>query len=197
MGIVLVLVVLIFSIVLHEIAHGYAALKFGDSTAKDQGRLTLNPLVHIDLFGSIILPALLYFMSAPILAWAKPVPVDFYALRPRRLGRFVVAMAGVAVNFLIAVVAALIFRLIGGGISGEILLAAVYINLLLMLFNLMPIPPLDGSHLWMMWLSEEQQARIRANTLLFFILLIFMIPRLPIWNLILPIYRFLTGFTPF
>ena len=195
LNVAVIFFIVLFSIVLHEIAHGYAALKFGDSTAKDQGRLTLNPIVHIDPFGSIILPAILYFIGAPILAWAKPVPVNFRALWPRRLGMFVVSIAGVVVNISIAILGALVLRLVGmqSPISGMLSLA-VLINLVLFVFNLMPIPPLDGSRLWMMWLPEEQQERIHANTFFFFFMLIMLIPYLPVGRVVYSLFTVLTGF---
>src|SRR3989344_755 len=195
LNVAVIFFIVLFSIVLHEIAHGYVALKFGDSTAKDQGRLTLNPIVHIDPFGSIILPAILYFIGAPILAWAKPVPVNFRALWPRRLGMFVVSIAGVVVNISIAILGALVLRLVGmqSPISGMLSLA-VLINLVLFVFNLMPIPPLDGSRLWMMWLPEEQQERIHANPFFFFFMLIMLIPYLPVGRVVYSLFTVLTGF---
>ena len=187
--------VVLFSIVLHEVAHGYAALKFGDPTAKNQGRLTLNPAVHIDPFGSIILPGILYLIGAPILAWAKPVPVNFGALWPRRLGMFVVSIAGVVVNISIALMGALVLRLVGmQGIISNAIAFVVIINLVLFVFNLVPIPPLDGSRLWMMWLPEEQQERIHANTFFFFFMLIMLIPYLPVGRVVYSLFTVLTGF---
>src|SRR3989304_8550767 len=97
--------ILIVSIIAHEIAHGATAYLFGDPTAKNQGRLTLNPLKHIDIFGSIVLPFLLYITSAGFLiGWAKPVPYNPYNLRNRRLGEFCVSIAGITTNFIIAVI---------------------------------------------------------------------------------------------
>lgn len=199
MVIVVVLAALILSIVIHEVAHGYAALKFGDPTAKYEGRLTLNPIPHIDPFGSIILPLILYTMGAPILAWAKPVRVNFRALRPQRLGMFAVAIAGVAVNFVMAVVAAMLFRVVcsfgplHSSLLAQFLVYMVFINLLLMLFNLLPIPPLDGSRLWMMWLSEEQQMRVESKALFFIIIIFILLPHLPILSTISPLLKLLLG----
>lgn len=145
------LVILIFSIIVHEVAHGYAAHWLGDPTARLQGRLTLNPLPHIDPIGSILLPGILMLSHAPIMiGWAKPVPFNPYNLRNQRWGEAIVAGAGPLTNILIAVIFALIIRFGGGAdmlSSNFIQLAGlvVYINLLLALFNLIPIPPLDGS----------------------------------------------------
>ena len=144
------IVVLIISIMAHEIAHGAVAYYFGDPTAKNQGRLTLNPLKHIDLFGSIILPVLLYIShSGFIFGWAKPVPYNPYNLKKRRLGEFCVSIAGIVTNFLIAVVFAIFIRfaLVWGFSQPTIDLIAyiILLNITLGVFNLFPIPPLDGS----------------------------------------------------
>ena len=149
---VISLVVLVFSMTCHEVAHGYVAYKFGDNTAKMNGRITLNPLKHIDLTG-IILPILILLSGFKFLVgWAKPVPVNFDNLRPHRLGLFCVAIAGIVVNFIIAAVSLLLLKYLGKHLDIEnifmtILLYTYLINLLLGMFNLMPITPLDGGRI--------------------------------------------------
>lgn len=151
----LALVVLIFSVIAHEVAHGYAANSLGDPTARLAGRLTVNPLPHIDLMGSIVIPALLVFGNSPILfGWAKPVPYNPYNLRSQRWGETLVALAGSATNIAIAVIFGLLVRfgstpLATGGTllnAAALALAAqvAFVNLFLGLFNLIPFPPLDG-----------------------------------------------------
>jgi Zn-dependent protease len=140
--------ILLFSVIFHEVAHGLMAYRLGDPTAKYAGRLTLNPLPHIDLFGSILLPALLYYAGLPILGAAKPVPVDYRNLSDIRRDMFLVSFAGPLTNLALALVAAIVFRLGGDGLSvvGAGLLAkTVELNVVLAIFNLIPIPPLDGS----------------------------------------------------
>ena len=142
--------VLIISVMAHEIAHGAVAYYFGDPTAKNQGRLTLNPLKHIDMFGSIFLPLILYITNSGFLfGWAKPVPYNPYNLRNRRLGEFCVSIAGIVTNFLIAIAFAIFIRfaLVWGFSQPTIDLIAyiILLNITLGVFNLFPIPPLDGS----------------------------------------------------
>ncbi len=139
------ILVLIYSVILHEIAHGYAAYYFGDKTAYYQNRLTLNPIPHIDLFGSMVLPAILIFTGSSLLAgWAKPVPVNVNNLNPRKLGDLVVSSAGVVVNLTLSA----IFILIGANVGSSILKSLCYVvaitNLSLAIFNLIPFPPADG-----------------------------------------------------
>ncbi len=152
MIIVFYIIVLIFSVIIHEISHGYVALALGDSTAKDAGRLTLNPIKHLDLFGSILLPLLLFFAHAPIFGWAKPVPYDPRFLKNPKRAAGLIGGAGPASNFLLALVFALIVRLMvtlpGSDLTAGFFLlcnAIIQINIALAFFNLIPIPPLDGS----------------------------------------------------
>jgi Zn-dependent protease len=147
----LVLVIVFFSVVCHEIAHGYVAYRLGDPTAWRMGRLTFNPLVHIDLFGTIILPGLLLLSGSRFLfAWAKPVPVNPQYFRDRKNGMMLVALAGPSTNLAIALVLTVLLHLAGRFLP-EFLAASIawaaLINIVLMVFNLIPIPPLDGSRI--------------------------------------------------
>ncbi len=147
---IIIIVVLILSIVLHEVAHGYAANWLGDPTARLAGRLTLNPVSHIDPLGSVIVPAMLYLSSSGFMfGWAKPVPYNPYNLSNQRWGEAIVAFAGPATNFILAIIFALLIRSAGMlGLSASFLELAgyiVFINVLLGCFNLIPFPPLDGS----------------------------------------------------
>ncbi len=148
MDIIITLVILIFSAIVHEVAHGLMAEKLGDYTARDEGRITLNPIPHIDPFGSILLPGFLLLVGSPIVfGAAKPVPVNFNNLKPRKLGMALVSLAGPLSNFILAVllVLPLVFGLIAAGPVADIWLKAVILNIVLGTFNLLPIPPLDGS----------------------------------------------------
>jgi Zn-dependent protease len=146
------LVVLIFSVITHELAHGYVAYGLGDPTAKYEGRLTLNPLKHLDPFGSVILPLLLFISGSPFLfGWAKPVPINPYNFKDKKYGEIKVSIAGPASNLALALFFGLILRFIPDGmliINPGIAIALGYIvaiNIWLAIFNLIPIPPLDGS----------------------------------------------------
>lgn len=192
----IVLPILIVSIVFHEVAHGWTALWFGDTTAKDAGRLTLNPLAHLDLFGSLIIPVLCLLFGLPIFAWAKPVPVDFSRLN--RKAALCVSLAGVAVNFLIAIAASLVFRWLVWQWPAEaavsiLLLLAVWINILLAAFNLLPIPPLDGWRIWGIWLPLRWRMAIEMNALIFLVLLLIFFRYLPILFLVRTLFFVLTG----
>jgi Zn-dependent protease len=144
--------VLIMSVVIHEVAHGLAARYYGDHTAEYEGRLTLNPVKHLDPIGSLLVPFILFLTNAGVVfGWAKPVPYNPYNLRPGRWPEAAVAAAGPASNLVLAAIFAICFRLgLASGFSPaylHITALIVSINLLLMIFNLMPIPPLDGSKL--------------------------------------------------
>jgi len=151
---------LVVAVILHEISHGVVALWFGDRTAKEAGRLTLNPIPHIDPFGSLILPAMGAIVGLPVLAWAKPVPVNPSRLHKPRRDMLYVSLAGPATNFLLMIVSALVakslfdpnsvplsFSIVDLPLDVRILFTFALVNLYLGLFNLLPIPPLDGSSL--------------------------------------------------
>ena len=147
---IIMIVALIISVVLHEMAHGYAANYLGDPTARLQGRLSPNPLVHIDPLGSVIIPGLLIFSGAGfVFGWAKPVPYNPYNLRDQKWGEAKIAAAGPAVNIVLAVIFAALVGL--APVVGlpqqfqEISVLIIYLNLFLAFFNLLPLPPLDGS----------------------------------------------------
>lgn len=147
-SIVIFVAILLFSVIFHEVAHGLMAEKLGDPTARFAGRLTLNPIPHIDLFGSILLPAFLVMIHSPILfGSAKPVPVNYANLRNFKRDMILVALAGPFTNFALAILAALVYRLTPGlsELGGGLLVQTVSLNLVLGIFNLIPIPPLDGS----------------------------------------------------
>lgn len=162
-----IIAALVISIILHEMAHGFMADRLGDPTARLQGRLSPNPLVHIDLVGSIIVPALLLLSNAGILfGWAKPVPYNPYNLRDQKWGEAKVAMAGPAVNLALALIFGLLIRF--GAELGlppaflELSSYIVYINILLACFNLIPIPPLDGSKIIQPFLPLGLQMKYRS-----------------------------------
>jgi Zn-dependent protease len=140
--------VLIPSIILHEVSHGWVALAFGDDTAKRAGRLTLNPVAHVDPFGTILLPLILVLTTGRAFGYAKPVPVNPRNLRNPRQQSVLVSLAGPAINIALALAAALVLRMAGLGnldLFKKVVYGAGYANVILAAFNLIPIPPLDGS----------------------------------------------------
>ena len=183
-GIIFVLVILIVSIILHEIAHGVAALFFGDDTAKRAGRLTLNPIPHIDPIGSILLPLMGLLLGGFIFGWAKPVPYNPANFkRNPRLGLFAVAIGGVATNFILAVFAALSVRTLvsfGQVELAELMVPMVILNIFLGIFNLIPIPPMDGSKVLYAifnvssWQQQQIEMRIGGFTGFFIIIMLMM-----------------------
>ncbi len=186
------IIVLIFSAVIHEYMHGWMADRLGDPTAKVSGRLTLNPIPHIDLFGSILLPFLLVITGAGfVLGWAKPVPFNPYNLRDQKYGPAKVAAAGPLANLIAAVFFGLLLRFLSlpNALFGILLALIVWINLLLMIFNLIQIPPLDGSRIIMPFLPYEWQNKFAGIERygLILVLLFVMIG----FSLIVPIILFL------
>ncbi|MDP2695648.1 MAG: site-2 protease family protein [bacterium] len=184
--IVPVLVILVFSAVFHEVAHGWMALRFGDSTARDYGRLTLNPIPHIDPMLTIFLPMMLMLLGMPIIGGAKPVPVDYQNLHPFRSGVFWVGAAGILTNFIIVAVVGIMLRLLmafdmAADITIVILSLIIWINCILGLFNLLPMPPLDGSKMLFsaLGLSYDQQVAIEMNSRYFLIGLIVLVVFMP------------------
>ncbi len=191
------IIVLIFSAVVHEVSHGFVANALGDPTAKNAGRLTLNPIKHLELFGSFLLPLLMYFGTAGkfMFGWAKPVPYNPLNLKDPRWDSAYIALAGPCANFFIAVIFGLLVRFIHfSGDSGFALLpqlfsVIVFINILLGVFNLVPIPPLDGSKVLFAFLGDEHEGVVRfleQNGLMFLLLFMFFG-----FQLIMPIIDFL------
>lgn len=191
---IFVAVVFIYSIVIHEVSHGLIARSLGDNTADDQGRITLNPIKHVDFFGSIILPFFLLLVGSPfVFGYAKPVPYNPANLNDRKYGPAKVALAGPLVNLVLAVAFGLLLRFLPAYLQATILPSLlsfiVQINLLLAIFNLMPIPPLDGHWLLLTFLPERFAAFkvfiLRYSVALFLIFLFFIFPLIyPLINLL-------------
>jgi len=194
MDFLFIIIILIMSVVVHEVSHGYAALALGDPTAKYQGRLTLNPLPHLDLVGSIIVPLIGYFAGGFIIGWAKPVPFNPYNLRSAKWGEALVAIAGPLSNISLAVVFGLIIRFASdySFFSQSFLNLAgfvVFINIILAIFNLIPIPPLDGSKILFTILPYKWQA-FRQSLERYGLILVFIFIFL-FWQVMNPIVGFL------
>jgi Zn-dependent protease len=178
----------LFSIVIHEVSHGWMAYKLGDNTAKSMGRLTLNPLVHVDVMGTLILPLIMIVLGGPVFGWAKPVPFNPYNFRPnvnRRNGTMWVAVSGPASNFVLAFIASFVLVISQKFLSGlpallylsifQLAQALIFINLILGFFNLIPLPPLDGSKILMRFLPREIEShflRLERYGLLILILIL-------------------------
>ena len=197
--------ILIFSVIIHELAHGYAALKQGDLTAKNAGRLTLNPIPHIDPVGSILLPALFILSGSHFfLAWAKPVPYNPNNLKNKKWGELFVAIAGPLSNIFLAILFLLmtkILSLVGlhNQLSLDLISSAVFMNIFLAVLNLFPIPPLDGSKILYSILPKKYNLKIRffmeKNYLIFFaIFIIFIYQTSILQNITSSIFSFFVKF---
>lgn len=195
-------IILILSVIIHEIAHGSVAYSLGDVTAKAEGRLTLNPINHIDPIGTIVLPFFLLILGSPfVVGWAKPVPVNFNNIIDKRWGALKVSLAGPAANFVIAIIFALIIRfmpMLGSELYTIFSIVVVY-NLVLAIFNLIPIPPLDGSHILFDLLPQGETLESIKDFLIRygFIILVFFIFIYPqinwIFSISEKIFFFLSG----
>lgn len=195
------ILVLIFSVIIHEVSHGAMALAFGDRTAEYEGRLTLNPVKHIDLFGSIILPFLLFISKAGfIIGWAKPVPYNPYNLRNPKVAEPLVAFAGPLSNLVVALFFGILIRFvpISSVVTSNlvsIFATVVFINITLAIFNLIPIPPLDGSKILFSFIPRSRfvftEAAARYGFLILVAIIIFM-PNI-ITPIIMSIFRLMTG----
>ena len=193
------IIILIFSVVIHEVSHGFMAHSLGDNTAERAGRLTLNPLAHLEWFGSFILPIMSYFLGGFIIGWAKPVPFNPYNLRDQKWGEAKVAIAGPLSNICIALFFGLLIRFGVLDSFGDafVYIAAmiVFINLILATFNLVPVPPLDGSKILFSILPYSMQnirSFLERNGLYIMIFFIFFL-----WQFVFPLvnweFHLITG----
>ena len=180
------------AIVFHEVAHGFAAWKLGDPTAKAAGRLTLNPLAHVDIFGSVILPLIMMIAGGPVFGYAKPVPYNPTYFKNRRTGDFIVGMAGPAANLLMALVGAAVayaFADVSLGLASVnvpfayfyfmFLPMFILVNLYLMFFNLIPVPPLDGSSIFALIVPKSKMGtyyKIEQYAMPVLLVLLFLVP---------------------
>lgn len=177
------------AIIAHEIAHGFVAKSLGDNTADKAGRLSLNPIKHIDLFGTILLPILLFLAKTGfIFGWAKPVPVDYSKLKNSRYSIILVASAGILMNFVLAILSSILLKLslqisspTISGILSMFWLQMIFFNIVLAVFNLLPIPPLDGSKILLGWSNNSYIQKFLNSDrygLIFIIFLAFVLPSL-------------------
>lgn len=196
MEIILGLIIIVFSAILHEVAHGWVADRLGDPTARLSGRLTLDPRPHIDPFMTIIVPLLLIVSGSPIIfGGAKPVPVDPFNLRDGRKDLALVSLAGPVTNIILAIIGSLCLHFLPvSGILGTIFQLIVSYNVLLAIFNLIPIPPLDGSKIVSLLLPEREAAAYMAlgqfGLFIIFALLVFPIGGFSLQHVIGTIYAF-------
>jgi len=197
----------LIAIVFHEVAHGWVANRLGDPTAAQMGRLTLNPIAHIDVVGTLLVPAMLIVLGGPVFGWAKPVPVNFNNLRNPRRDMIRVSVAGPGTNLLLALVSLLALKLIllsapgtQGSLSAYVLLPLAYmlqasasINVVLAVFNAFPIPPLDGSKVLMGFLPEEMAMQLARLEPYGFVIIIALLATGVLNVLLVPLIRLVHG----
>lgn len=193
------IIVLILSAVIHEYMHGFAAYRLGDNTAKNAGRLTLNPMAHLDFFGSFLLPLMMIWSGIGfVIGWAKPVPYNPYNLQDRKYGDAKVALAGPLSNLAVAIAFGFILRFtpfISLTFSGLISII-IYINLLLMVFNLLPIPPMDGSKILATFLPPNIRFKYLSLERFGFIFVVLVVV-LASWTIRMPVnflFSLITGY---
>ncbi|KKR91644.1 MAG: Transmembrane protein [Parcubacteria group bacterium GW2011_GWC2_42_12] len=195
MDIIFSLIIILFSVIIHEYTHGWMADRLGDSTARDAGRLTLNPVAHIDLWGSILMPVLIFIGTGGglIFGYAKPVPFNPYNLKDQKYGVAKVAIAGPLANLITALFFGLFLRFVPGLslVLVSFLAMIVQINIVLLIFNLLPIPPLDGSKVLMPFLPYNLQTKLAQLEHYGFILVLLFV--FFGFSLIIPVINFLFG----
>lgn len=208
---ILYVVPLLLAVIAHEVAHGWAAEKRGDDTARRAGRITLNPLVHIDPVGTVLLPAILFAVNAPFLfGWARPVPVQFGNLRSGRRDMALVAGAGPLANFALAVLSAALYRLIEAGVGlgygfgspgygwvvepiARMAVISVEFNLVLMVINLLPVPPLDGGRI-LAGLAPERLSRMIEGMERYGMLIVLLLIGTGLWGYVVrPVLNLFVG----
>jgi Zn-dependent protease len=190
MDALIIIIAVLYSIIFHELAHGYVADYLGDYTARYSGRLTLNPLAHLDPIGSILLPIFTYLTGGFIFGWARPVPVNPFNFKNPKRDMAIVGIAGPLTNIFLALIFAFLFKTLSPilPLNQDIFLFLIRINLVLAIFNLLPIPPLDGSRVFLSFLPMEKQIYLEQfGIILVFIFLFFAFP------LIISIVNFLTN----
>jgi Zn-dependent protease len=194
---IFIIIVLIFSAIVHEYMHGWMANELGDPTAKLAGRLTLNPLAHLDLWGSVVLPIVLYYTTGFIFGYAKPVPYNPYNLRNPKYDPVKVALAGPLSNLVLAIFFGLFIRFVplGNDLLAQLLGAIVQINLILFVFNILPIPQLDGSRVIFPFLPRPiQNFYVRAEAFGTMIALVFILVAFPVISIAVDfLFRLIVG----